>query len=284
MKVPTILRPISNELRLVQAEVESQLLQINTTALSGFQTITERAVNHLFRVHGKYLRPALVLLTAQALNDRYPARPEALVKIAAAVELVHSASLVHDDIIDKADERRGQPSVNSVFGNRMAVLIGDLLYDQVFTLLAELTQLGPETQVALFNLFTSTARKMCLGEIYDDQIQIEPAAVTFDQYLQVIDYKTASLMSCCCQASAIALGANDEDRTAVQEFGFHLGRTYQLVDDMIDQDSVFFDRDRMLARSSRETGLCQDALRRIGDNDGTRRLATITQAVVDRQK
>ena len=261
-------------------EVEEQLTQINDTALPGFEKITESTTHHLFQVHGKYLRPSLVLLTARALGDRYPMNIDTLVSIASAVELVHSASLVHDDIIDQADERRGHPSVNSVYGNKLAVLVGDLLYDQVFTVLAELTAPGPEVQIELLNLFTRTARKMCLGEIYDDQIGCEPDSVEFDHYLQVVDYKTAALMACCCRASALALGATSQDCDVVEEFGFRLGRTYQLVDDIVDQDSVCSDTDRMRRQALEETAHCLAALDQIGSNDGTSRLRDITSTVI----
>jgi geranylgeranyl pyrophosphate synthase len=282
MTVPAILHPISQDLQRVRDEVELQLSQISAVALSKFQTITDSSVHHLFAARGKYLRPSLVLLTARAFEHRYTVDPEPLLKIAAALEMIHSASLVHDDIIDMANERRGQPSLNSVFGNKMAVLVGDLLYDQAFALLTELTGLGATAQLELFELFTSTTRKMCLGEIYEDQIVAEPGNVTFDEYLQVIDYKTASLMACCCLASAIAVGADDRDRALVEEYGRHLGRTYQLIDDVIDEDSVFFNRDEMLSRAVEEGALGNRALGRLGENDGTHRLAQITQAVVKR--
>jgi len=282
MTVSAILQPVSRELQRVREEVESQLSEISGVALSKFQTITDSSVHHLFAVHGKYLRPSLVLLTARALGDRYAANLDSLVKIAAAVELIHSASLVHDDIIDISDERRGHPSLNSVYGNKMAVLVGDLLYDQSFALLTNLTDLGAAAQLALFDLFTSTTRKMCLGEIYEDQIVANPGAVTFPEYLQVIDYKTASLMACCCRASAIAVGADDRDNGLVNEYGEHLGRTYQLVDDVIDEDSVFFDREKMLNQAIEEESLGNQALGALGDNDGTRRLSDIAQAVIKR--
>ncbi|MCK4514079.1 MAG: polyprenyl synthetase family protein [Spirochaetaceae bacterium] len=280
MTVPAILNPISRELQCVQDEVERQLSEISAAALSQFQTITDNSVHHLFTAHGKYLRPSLVLLTARAFGDRYTADIEHLVKIAAAVELIHSASLVHDDIIDMADERRGQPSLNSVLGNKMAVLVGDLLYDQAFALLTELTGLGPDAQLALFELVTSTTRKMCLGEIYEDQIVAEPSTVTFDDYLQVIDHKTASLMACCCRASAIAVGADDRDSALVDQYGHHLGRTYQLIDDVIDEDSVFFNREEMLNRAVEEGLLGNRVLGELGENDGIRRLFEITQTVI----
>ena len=282
MTIQRILHPISRELKQVRREVERQVSLIGAAALQQFQTLTDNSVHHLFTVHGKYLRPSLVLLAARTLDAGHSADTGTLVKISAAVELIHSASLVHDDIIDMADERRNQPSVNSVFGNKMAVLVGDLLYDQAFALLTELTGLGSPAQLALFRLFTATTREMCLGEIYQDQIVVDEGNIPFEDYLHVIDYKTASLMSCCCRAGAIAVGADDPASTLLAEYGHHLGRTYQLVDDVIDEDSVFFDREQMLSRAVEEGSLGIRALGPFGENDGSNRLAEITHAVIER--
>lgn len=278
MTVRSILRPISTDLQRVQAEVEEQLSELGRVSLPVFRDVTSRAVNHLFSVRGKLLRPALVLLTARVLGA---GSHDALVKVAAAVELVHSASLVHDDIMDGAHERRGVPSVNAAFGNKTAVLVGDLLYEQAFAEITALTALGPQAQLALFELFTTTSREMCLGEIYEDEIDTG-SPVSLEDYLRVIDYKTASLMSGCCRAAAIVAGAGDEDSRLVFEFGYHLGRTYQLIDDVIDRDSVYFDRDHMLSLARREGETCHSILSRLGHRDGLRSLEGITEAVLRR--
>jgi geranylgeranyl pyrophosphate synthase len=169
-----------------------------------------------------------------------------------------------------------------LFGDKLAVLVGDLLYAQVFALLTSLTELGANAQLALFELFVRTTRKMCLGEIYEDRIVADPPSVSYQDYLNVIDYKTASLMACCCRASAIAVGADEQDSALAEEFGMHLGRSYQLMDDVVDEDSVYFNRERMTDHAIDEGSRSQSVLERIGDNDGTRRLAEITHAITGR--
>jgi geranylgeranyl pyrophosphate synthase len=282
MTIRQILRPISSDLDRVREEIEVQLSHISSVALSTFQSITDRSIHHLFAVHGKHLRPALVLLTARSFADRHAFDNKAMVKVACAVELVHSASLVHDDIIDTADIRRGRVSVNAEFGNKTAVLVGDLLYDQSFAVLTELRSIGPEAQLELFELITSTTRKMCLGEIYEDEIVERHHPVDFDDYLRVVDYKTASLMACCCRASAIVAGAASGERDLAHTFGFHLGRTYQLVDDLLDRDSVFTDREQIAGQVAEEYARCTDALRQMDESDAVSRLSGLTEAVLER--
>ena len=255
-----IFTSIADELEATQREIEKQLAIIDSAALHRFDELTHRALHHLFRVRGKHLRPSLVLLTALATGKPNAFQRDVLPRIAAAVELIHSASLVHDDVIDEADTRRGQPALNATDGNKVAVLTGDLLYDQAFALLTQLTDLGHQRQIALFELFTTTTRMMCLGEMYEDQIEADPAVVSFEDYLKVIDYKTASLMACCCEASCIIMETPDEARTRMSGFGHQLGMSYQLIDDVNDHDSVFYNGDIMVGRAVQEANLAGEAL------------------------
>jgi len=280
MTVRQILRPVSADLDRVRGEIENQLRDLSGAALPRFQETTDRATHQLFTVHGKLLRPALVLLTSRILDQG--GRADVFVRVATAVELIHSASLVHDDVIDRADERRGVPSTNAEFGNKTAVLVGDLFYEQAFAVLTALEDIGSDAQIALLKLFTTTTREMCLGEIYEDEVVANPGAVSLEDYLRVIDYKTASLMSCCCRASAIVSGAGDEDSRLAYQFGYHLGRTYQLIDDVLDRDSVYFDPDTMLNLARSEGEFCRSVLEQFAPRDGVESLAGITDAVLKR--
>ncbi len=250
-----IFRSIAAELEETRRQVETQLAAIEGQAVPRFASMTGSTVHHLFTVRGKYLRPSIVMLTALATGKVSTSTKKLLSSVAAAVELIHSASLVHDDIIDGADMRRDQPALNAVYGDKVAVLVGDLLYDQAFSLLAGLVELGHERQIELFELLTSTTRRMCLGEIYEDQIALSPESVSFDDYLQVIDYKTASLMACCCTVSSIVVEADQDVRESAKSFGYHLGMSYQLVDDVNDYDSVFLAPEIMLDRAVEEANL-----------------------------
>jgi len=253
-----IFASIGSDLERTRRELEKQVAVIEGAALPPFESFTSDAVHHLFRRRGKYLRPSLVLLSARAVDA--PADDDVLVRVGAAIELIHSASLVHDDVIDESDKRRGQPSLNSTVGNKAAILTGDLLYDQAFALLADLPELCHMRQLELFRSFTSTTRKMCLGEMYEDRIAADPQGVSFADYLKVIDYKTASLMACSCAASAIAVGVDSDTRARLEEYGSHLGVSYQLIDDVEDGDSIYYERSSMLDLAMNEAGRAEQAV------------------------
>ena len=279
MTVAHIVQPIVSELKQVRREIERQLTEIDSQALPRFSEITESGVHHLFAVHGKYLRPSLVLLGALALDEHRDDRRK-LVKVATALELVHSASLVHDDIIDEAETRRNRPSLNSVFGNKFAVLVGDLLYAQAFSLLTSLTGLDSQRRQYLYRLFTDTTKKMCLGELYEDEILAAEGDVGYEDYLKVIDYKTASLMSCCCETSAIVTSIPEELHQAITEYGYHLGMSYQLIDDVGDRDSVFYDRSIMIEKAVEEASAATGKLEKLPDGRYRERLAELARFVV----
>lgn len=281
MTVAHIIRPITAELKQVRTQLEHQLAEIDEHAITRFAEITANGVHHLFSVHGKFLRPSLVLLSALAIEEDNNARNE-LIHVSTALELIHSASLVHDDVIDHAETRRDQPTLNREYGNKFAVLIGDLLYDQAFALITAVKELGAERQLRLFELFTSTTRKMCLGELYEDEIAKTYDGVRFDDYLKVIDYKTASLMACCCEASAIVVGASDEERRAIASYGYHLGMAYQLVDDVNDNDSVFYDQNTMIDRAIGEAEAAKRSLVALQPGRFAERLGALPDSVVRR--
>jgi geranylgeranyl pyrophosphate synthase len=210
----------------------------------------QRVIGHVFAAKGKLLRPALVLLSAGLARpcgpDRGgPAQPggearlqPALVRLATAVELLHSASLVHDDIIDGEPLRRGQATLNRRFGDHTAVLVGDLLYARCFALLNSLELPRWERQREIFALFFRTTQAMCLGEIREQQILESGSRVDFEEYLSILRNKTAELMSACCRGAAIACGAPAPRAAALAEFGLSFGLAFQLLDDAADHDAL----------------------------------------------
>jgi geranylgeranyl pyrophosphate synthase len=217
----------------------------------------QRVIGHVFAAKGKLLRPALVLLSAGLARQRGPAlgepaakpgeaggqarqgRPEpALVRLATAVELLHSASLVHDDIIDGEPLRRGQATLNRRFGDHTAVLVGDLLYARCFALLNSLELPRWEQQREIFDLFFRTTQSMCLGEIREQQVLESGSRVGFEEYLSILRNKTAELMSACCRGAAIACDAPAPLVAALAEFGLSFGLAFQLLDDAADRDAL----------------------------------------------
>lgn len=191
------------------------------------------AASRLFARGGKHLRPALVLLSAEA--TRAAQKPgcetdfswEPIYDVAAAVELIHVASLIHDDVIDEAALRRGRPSVNAEWGNHAAVLAGDYLFATAFRLLDSHAASGMVT------LMTHAIASMCEGEMLQKEQAYDPG-VTEEAYLRRIEGKTGALLAACCEAGARLAGADDEVARGFGAYGRKLGLAYQIADDVLD--------------------------------------------------
>lgn len=212
--------PVKEELYEVEMVLKS--IGNNITATS-----TQDVFNHFFRMPGKYLRPTLALLSAKAVNPSLTLRQkEQLVHLSVAVELIHSASLIHDDIIDGDLFRRGQKTLNNVYGRKIAVLAGDTLYAQAFSILSN--SLPRESE----QIITHVIEKMCVAEID----QAKENEVSQQKYLKIIEGKTALFMSACCKLGAVLAGAGEEDIAALEDYGLNFGMVYQIIDDCIDDD------------------------------------------------
>ncbi len=220
------------------------------------------AVGHLFQHQGKLLRPLLVLLGARsccaphharggALEDRGvvldTARRAALIHAAAAVELIHTASLAHDDMIDASDARRGAPSLHVAHGSTTAILVGDLLYARFFEELAALPGADQKARLRLLTIFLGVTRRMCEGEILADQLRVDGTTPTSEAYLFIAEAKTAELLSACCQAGALLGGAAEPAVRALADYGRSLGLLFQIADDLADGDGACEDRAALAA-------------------------------------
>ena len=179
------------------------------------QELTER--------RGKMLRPAMLLFCGKLLSDLKTEH----IHLAAIVELIHMASLLHDDVIDKAQLRRGKPSANALWGNTVAVLLGDYLLSRAFTL-ASHSQLNGAAAV-----LGQTTQALCTGEIKQNLIT-EKRSLTEAEYMQIIEAKTATLFQCSCQLGALCSGGTEQQVDALGEFGFQFGRAFQMADDLRD--------------------------------------------------
>lgn len=191
--------------------------------LDAQQPSVRQLCEHIERFRGKQLRPALLLLSGKACGG---VRPEHHV-LAAVVEMIHIATLVHDDVLDEADMRRQAPTVSRRWGNESAVLLGDLLFSHAFRLCSSL-----DSQFAA-QLIGQTAVTLCTGEL----MQVCRAghfALTEAEYLQIIERKTAALIGTCCLLGARYAGADDETARRMQEFGVGLGMAFQITDDLLD--------------------------------------------------
>ncbi|MDM7923135.1 MAG: polyprenyl synthetase family protein [Pyrinomonadaceae bacterium] len=208
---------IKNELGLVEAEFEKQVR-------SNIQVVNYLG-DYLRSSGGKRVRPALLILAARSVSDR--GASDNVIRLATVMEMLHTATLVHDDIIDNADLRRNKPSVNARFGNQAAVLMGDWLYMTAFE-----TSLR-ERSLEILDILTRLTRKMTEGEIIQ-LTTIGNVEITRDDYFDILKRKTAYLMSGCCEIGAILGGASGESQAGLREYGMNLGIAFQLADDILD--------------------------------------------------
>jgi len=208
---------IANELMQIELEFERQ-------ARSNVQVI-DYLGEYLRASGGKRVRPALTILANYAVGgdgSRYNS-----IRMATVMEFLHTATLVHDDIIDKADTRRKRPTVNALYGNETAVLMGDWLYMSAFE-----TSLA-ERSLPVLDILTSVTRKMTEGEILQLTL-LGNSEVSEAQYFDVLKRKTAYLFSASCEIGAILGGASENQQIALRDYGLNLGTAFQLIDDLLD--------------------------------------------------
>ena len=183
--------------------------------------------DHVIASGGKRIRPALLVLAAELCGYAGPRS----IQIAAAIELLHTATLLHDDVVDLSDLRRGRPSANAIWGNRRAVLGGDFFYARASSMIVE------DGEISLLEIFARTIRLMAEGELLQLQSSFD-ADVTEAHYYDVIDRKSASLLSAACEAGAIVGGVTRTERRCLAEFGRELGLAFQIKDDALDYDTA----------------------------------------------
>jgi octaprenyl-diphosphate synthase len=208
---------IAPELELVESEFERQ-------ARSNIQVIAYIG-DYLRASGGKRVRPALHLLSNYAVGG--VASRENSIRMAAVMEFLHTATLVHDDIIDNAETRRNRPSINSRFGNQTAVLMGDWLYMSAFE-----TSLA-ERSLPILDILTAVTRQMTEGELLQ-LTMLGRTDISEEQYFDILQRKTAYLFSACCEIGAIMGDAEPSVRSALRDYGMNLGTAFQLIDDLLD--------------------------------------------------
>lgn len=220
---------IAPEIEQVDAAIRRRLER-----LCKDDAVLDEVFRAFFKGCGKLLRPRLVLLSAFALRGgdlrSPPDKPlhDALISLGTVFEMVHSASLMHDDVLDDSATRRALPSLNALFGNKIAILAGDILYSEAFELLAE----AFESRISL--MLTRCVHQMCRAEI-SNLVKHD-----FETYCDIIAAKTASLMRVCCRAGTEVVRRSDDDPElihALESFGHCFGMVFQLADDLNDGDS-----------------------------------------------
>ncbi len=218
--------PFGNSVERLVNLVSGDLDAVNTVILDRMKSPVEMIptlAGHLISSGGKRLRPLLTLSTARMLdveNDHH-------IKLAAAVEFIHTATLLHDDVIDESVLRRGQASANVLWGNKSSVLVGDFLFSRSFRLMVEVGSFK------VLDILSNAAAVIAEGEV----MQLSTAkdtATSEEDYMAVIEAKTAALFAAAARSGGIAAGASPDQEEALDQFGRNLGIAFQLVDDALD--------------------------------------------------
>jgi octaprenyl-diphosphate synthase len=191
--------------------------------MSSEAMLIPQVAQHLVDSGGKRLRPLITLASAR----QFGYRGEAHVKLAAAVEFIHTATLLHDDVVDESTLRRGRPAANVLWGNKPSILVGDFLFSRAFQLMVEV---GSPT---VLGVLANASAVIAEGEV----LQLRSSrnlAIGEDEYLKVITAKTAALFAAAAEAGAMAAGSTRAQWEAMRDYGRHLGIAFQLVDDALD--------------------------------------------------
>ena len=212
---PAFYAPVEPELD----ELRQRLRDVGRGAHPTFSA----AASHLFGAPGKLLRPTLVFLSARFGPG---AGSRMIVDLAESLELVHTASLVHDDIVDRADIRRNVPTVNAVWNDDVALIVGDYLFAKAYALAAVL----PKPEVIA--MVAQTVFALCDGEL--TEVAAPERMPSEAEYLERIELKTASLYAACCQGAALLADADPEHVAALGAFGTNVGLAFQITDDVLD--------------------------------------------------
>lgn len=217
---------------LVRDDLERVEKEIQLDSVASVETVTTIA-QYLQAGGGKRLRPILVLLSSKLMGQT----TDAGIRMAAVVEMIHTATLVHDDVIDFAKSRRGRPSANVIWGNHTSVLAGDWLYMQAFAVALK------ERNFHILDLLIGLTQMMVEGELLQLE-RIGKIDITEADYMELVDRKTASLFSACSRLGAIVGGGDEAAERRMGEFAWNLGMAFQLVDDILD----FTSSEKMLGK------------------------------------
>lgn len=216
--VKSVLSPIATDMqqldRVIRASLYSEVSLINQIS------------DYIINAGGKRLRPALVILTARALGAT-PQQMTQAIELAAIVEFIHTATLLHDDVVDESDMRRGRLTANAEYGNSAAVLVGDFLYSRSFQMMVKIGLMD------VMDVLSEATNTIAEGEVLQ-LLNCKDPEVTESRYMQVIDFKTAKLFEASCRLAAIVTCQTNDTITNLGRFGAELGSAFQLIDDVLD--------------------------------------------------
>ena len=221
-----VLRRGADRLASIRAVVEADLAAADARILESLDSeipLIREIGEHLISQGGKRLRPLLVLLSAHAFG--YPGRSH--VEVAAIIEFIHTATLLHDDVVDRSTLRRGSRTANSIWGSKASVLVGDFLYSRAFQLMVEVGS------ARIMGIMADTTNVIAEGEVLQLANRHDPDT-TEARYLEVVGRKTGKLFEAAARAGPVLAACGETEERAMAAFGASLGTAYQLVDDVLD--------------------------------------------------
>lgn len=216
--VKSVLSPIAADMQ--------QLDQVIRTSLHSEVSLINQISDYIINAGGKRLRPALVILTARALGASEQQMTQAI-ELAAIVEFIHTATLLHDDVVDESNMRRGRRTANAEYGNSAAVLVGDFLYSRSFQMMVKIGLMD------VMDVLSEATNTIAEGEVLQ-LLNCKDPEVTEARYMQVIDFKTAKLFEASCRLAGIVTSQNQDTISALGRFGAEVGSAFQLIDDVLD--------------------------------------------------
>lgn len=199
--------------------------EVIRSRLSSSVALIDQISSYIISAGGKRIRPRLVLLFSEALGFDGPARHE----LAAIVEFIHTATLLHDDVVDESSLRRGRATANAVFGNAASVLVGDFLYSRAFQMMVSVDSMR------VLQVLADATNVIAEGEVLQLMNMHDPD-LAVDEYLRVIRYKTAKLFEASAQLGAVIAGADELTQERCADYGRSLGTAFQLIDDLLDYE------------------------------------------------
>jgi octaprenyl-diphosphate synthase len=231
--LPQILAPVAEELNAVDRTIRARLS--SDVALIG--TIAD----YIIAAGGKRLRPAVLLLLARALGYR----GDAHVLLAAVIEFIHTATLLHDDVVDDSELRRGRPTANAHFGNAASVLVGDFLYSRSFQMMVD------AGEMRVMRILSDATNRIAEGEVLQ-LMNVHDPSVDEQRYLEVVGRKTAALFEAAARIAAVIADVGADQEEAAARYGAGLGVAFQMVDDVLDYSGQVEDIGKRLGDDLRE--------------------------------
>lgn len=244
IQTPAHQLPITSPLEDLSLLLSADMRAVNEVIMARMVSevpMIPQLAGYLIAAGGKRMRPLMTLACAKLFGDDI-ARAYGL---AASVEFIHTATLLHDDVVDESDQRRGQASANEIFGNQASVLVGDFLFSRAFELMVE------SGSLEVLRILSRASAIIAEGEVLQLSLQ-NSLSTSLAQYERVIAAKTAALFAAACMVGPVIMGQGDELCRALYQYGHHVGMAFQIADDVLDYDSTTSDLGKSIGDDFKE--------------------------------